>query len=219
MPHINDAISEVVGPGQLNDRLLAYYNNNRGGEPPSPDLNDAEASFLTFQGGIKSQLNDMWFNMLRNAPYSFTGALGDMKFEFWVGGGVAAVENLGPELVANGDFSAFTDWVTGAGWSILIPPEVADSTGNNAADMRQLDVAAATDGNHRVTFDILAGSTFAGNGLRVHIGAGFNVFFNTIGAQSAILTEGILNDDLIFDMQNFSDFIGQIDNVSVREIL
>lgn len=86
MTAINDAIHAVVGPGDLNDGLIVYYNSNIGAEPPGLSLNDAEDAFLQFQGGIKASLNDMWENFLTTAPQSLSGSVPDMKLEWWASG-------------------------------------------------------------------------------------------------------------------------------------
>ena len=86
MSQINDAIHAVLGPGQLNDLLITYYNANNGPEPDGLTLNDAERAFLEFQGGLKAQLQDMWYNFLSTAPQSLSGTVDDMKRAWWVAG-------------------------------------------------------------------------------------------------------------------------------------
>ena len=48
--------------------------------------NDDEYQWLLDQGMPPLQLNDMWFRFLRSLGY--TGALDDMKREWWLGGGI-----------------------------------------------------------------------------------------------------------------------------------
>ncbi len=86
MSQINDAIVAELGPGQINDLLITYYNANNGAEPDGESINDAEDSFLQFQGGLKANLNDMWDNFLSTAPQSLTGAVDDMKLAWWIAG-------------------------------------------------------------------------------------------------------------------------------------
>ena len=86
MSQINDAIVAELGPGQINDLLITYYNANNGAEPDGGNINDAEDSFLQFQGGLKGNLNDMWFNFLSTAPQSLSGTVDDMKLAWWVAG-------------------------------------------------------------------------------------------------------------------------------------
>ena len=82
MSQINDCIVEAIGVGQINDDLLRYYKSHGA---TSDDLNDAEYQFLVSQGATATQLNDMWFEYLTGEGLS--GALNDMKAEFWCGGG------------------------------------------------------------------------------------------------------------------------------------
>jgi hypothetical protein len=48
--------------------------------------NDAEYQWLIDQGATSRELNDMWFEVLRGLGY--TGALDDMKKQFWDAGGI-----------------------------------------------------------------------------------------------------------------------------------
>lgn len=84
MSQVNDCILTAVGPGHINDGLLAYYQANGA---TSDDIDDAEYEFLLAQGADAGHVNDMWFSMLTNLGYS--GALDDMKHDFWcIDGGV-----------------------------------------------------------------------------------------------------------------------------------
>ena len=86
MTQINDAIHAELGPGQINDLLIVYYNANNGAQPDGDSINDAEDSFLVFQGGLKATLNDQWDNFLSTAPQSLTGTVDDMKLAWWASG-------------------------------------------------------------------------------------------------------------------------------------
>ena len=86
MSQINDAIHAELGPGQINDLLVAYYNANNGGAPAESHIDDAELLFLDFQGGVKTTVSDEWFNFLSTAPQSLTGTIDDMKLAWWLAG-------------------------------------------------------------------------------------------------------------------------------------
>ncbi len=86
MPQINDAIHAELGPGQLNDLLITYYNAFDGLPATIDQFNDAEFEFLSFHSGLKSTNSDMWFNFLSTAPQSLTGTVDDMKLAWWVAG-------------------------------------------------------------------------------------------------------------------------------------
>lgn len=95
---INDCILAAIGPGQINDRLLLYYQANGA---TSDDINDAEREFLVAQGADIGNVNDMWFQFLRSIGY--IGALTDMLYRFWcIGGGevtpLAYVTHIGEQV-------------------------------------------------------------------------------------------------------------------------
>lgn len=83
MSQINDAILSATGGPTVNDGLLAFY---KLGGATSNDLQDAEREFLIIEGATPAALQDMWFELLRAAP--FEGALDDMRLQFWGVGGV-----------------------------------------------------------------------------------------------------------------------------------
>jgi len=112
MTQINDAMAVILGPGQQNDLLIAYYNAHNGGAPAKGHIDDAELLFLDFQGGLKSTVNDEWFALLRAAPYSFTGSLDDMKLQFWEGGGV----DIPPNEFLNSAWAGGSGSIGGANW-------------------------------------------------------------------------------------------------------
>jgi len=76
---INDCIVTALGPGQINDLLLAFYQANGA---TSNQMNDAEVEFLSAQGVVVTDhLNDMWFRFLRGSGYY--GSMNDMMYQFW----------------------------------------------------------------------------------------------------------------------------------------
>ena len=93
MTTLNDAILTATGGPTINDGLSSHFERT-----VDEALNDAEYRFLIDAGATPTQLNDMWFELLRALGY--VGALNDMKLEFWKLGGLAE----GPELVLNWDF-------------------------------------------------------------------------------------------------------------------
>jgi len=121
---------------------------------------------------------------------------------------------LGSELITNGDFATDSDWTKGAGWSIADGVATSDGTQSANSDLTQ-NLATETGKQYQITYTI---SNYSGTGnIFVRINSG-----NTTTAQSGngtfteVLT-GAGGTQFIFRAD--ADFIGTIDNVSVKEII
>ncbi len=216
MPHINDAILAVVGPGQLNDKLLDYYNANNFGQGTFNDINDAEQVFLGAQGAkIPASVNDAWDELLRAAPYNFIGSVDDMTLQFWVAGGVGG-EILGPELITNGDFIDGSDWTNLQ--NVTIAGGQADFT-STPNDMRQEGISLVNGVTYRLTISV-SGGVFAGLGMSLQLGSNNTVGrIDANGILSLDITDDGTNNRLRFRSTGGNTFVGIIDNISLKEIL
>ena len=123
---------------------------------------------------------------------------------------VDRVTNLGPELVIGGRFSDPSKWNLGAGWTISGGVATCDGT---ASVCTNIGVALEIGKTFRTVFGITA---FISGVNRMRLGAtlgpvhgGIDVFTDNITATGS--------NNLSF--QSGTNFIGSIDNVSVREIL
>ena len=124
--------------------------------------------------------------------------------------------DLGPELVVNGDFSSGIAWTPGANWSI--GGGVASCDGLTATDIIQ-NLAIVDFNTYQVKVTTLNG-TYAVNGLGVRMG--------DTSAQHSILADGsytfqlvcgVLNNRISFWNSGNGSFVGDIDDVSVKEVL
>ena len=118
---------------------------------------------------------------------------------------------IGSELVTNGDFATDSDWVKGFGWSINNGKATQDGTGNGSS-LQQINLLVVGK-TYKVKFEILEKTQGS-----LEVFAGFpnsNVpIVNTVGTHTFyLLAEG--NTNLYFKPSNF---IGSIDNVSVKEV-
>lgn len=137
--NINDAILAATGGPTINDGLLAFYQANGA---TSNSLNDAEYEYLIANGATAGQVNDMWFDLLTQA--GFTGALNDMKLQFWLGGGVSPSPDYS-NIVPNSSLAGMSGSVSGADW---IPP-----TGWGQGFWPPTDATALTDSIEFVAVD------------------------------------------------------------------
>ena len=100
--NINDAILNATGGPSVNDGLASWF-----GKQPDEALDDAEYRYLADNGAPRTQVDDMWYVLLRAAGY--TGSLSDMLLAWWTNGGTwpVAVANAvlhnGEQLTHNGE--------------------------------------------------------------------------------------------------------------------
>ena len=119
---------------------------------------------------------------------------------------------IGSEEITNGDFATDSDWVKGTGWSIANSKATQDGTGSGSS-LQQSNILVVGK-RYKVKFEILERTQGS-----LEVFAGFpnsNVpSVNTVGTHTFyLLAEGLI-PDLYFRPSNF---IGSIDNVSVKEI-
>ncbi len=118
---------------------------------------------------------------------------------------------LGSEEITNGSFAADSDWAKGAGWTIA--SDVAHSDGTQLGDADLTQTVALTNGvAYTVTFTVSNRS--AGNVVAV--------CGDTEGADHG--EDGTFTEEILagsggdFDIRADVDFIGDIDNVSVKDV-
>ena len=117
---------------------------------------------------------------------------------------------LGPELVVNGGFETDSSWNKAAGWSIGGGSASCDGSQTSASYLSQ-GLSGVSQGKQYITkFDIIVVSgTFR---------------FNTLGGNLVVTESGsyTINSTSVSGtslfLEAFSDFIGSIDNVSVKEV-
>ena len=121
----------------------------------------------------------------------------------------------GPELVTDGDFAQVGDWTEGLSWTIAAG--VATSTGISADNLSQPLVI--TPGLlYRVIVTTFAGSYV--EGLKVHLGS--TAALASIGDDGTFTFDLIAgSDDLLLQLavDTINGFAGDVDNVSVKELL
>lgn len=121
--------------------------------------------------------------------------------------------SFGNQLVVNGGFNTDAGWIKGAGWTIS--NGVASNDGTSGAIGQAIPIIAGV--MYRIQFDTING-TYSPE-LAVQLGGinagvvssdGTNYFDVSAGGGTAAID---------FFCVALNDFIGDIDNVSVREIL
>ena len=126
------------------------------------------------------------------------------------------VQIIGGELVQNGGFDTDSDWSKGTGWSIANGKANCDGTQTSNTDMNQSGLSFTANKTYKLSIDVeviqgkisyisyIPTGIFEINNIT---SSGSYVFYNTLIANAGSLR-----------IRGSSDFIGSIDNVSVKEI-
>lgn len=113
------------------------------------------------------------------------------------------------ELVTNGGFDSDTGWTKGTGWTI------SGGTANKAAGtgtrLTQDSFTTVDGAIYFVDFDVL---NLTGGTISVSINDGDPIVISENGTYTELITAGTGSDEICFDADD--DFIGSIDNVSVK---
>ena len=124
---------------------------------------------------------------------------------------VVPVPTEGAELVTNGDFATDTDWSKGANWTIS--GGSATSDGTDATSNLSQTVTSFTD--KRFVVDGVASNVTQGFAYISLGGSDLQIVVNSNGAFKHYVTISSGNSTLFISARN--NFIGSIDNVSVKE--
>ena len=118
-------------------------------------------------------------------------------------------QNLGSELVVNGGFDTDSDWVKQTGWTISVGTANSDGT----AGLPRINQTILTVGKkYIIEFEITAITSGSVNML---LGATNLTSKNTLGI---FKQEGVCSIENKFYARSIN-FVGSIDNVSVKEVL
>lgn len=193
-----DGIMAALGPGQVNDLLLAYYKSNGA---VSSSITDAEYEFLIVQGASPGNVQDMWSEYLQSLGWS--GSVSDMKNSFWVkeGGGVV----LGPNLWDDGSASG-ANWVLTDDLWVHTPGDTASLLVSGIVTIgKDYVVDYATSSITAGSVTAKAGSTGTGGTARSVDGT----WLETLSCTG----------DTTFRFNPTNDFDGAVFVSSVREVL
>jgi hypothetical protein len=120
---------------------------------------------------------------------------------------------LGSEKVVNGDFATDTNWTKGTGWTISGGKANCDGSQTSTSSVYQnagLTIGAA----YKVIVTI---SNYSAGNIRILMGGNtFGEWVNSNGEKTFILVQSF--DQRIY-VQADANFVGSIDNVSVKEVI
>jgi len=121
---------------------------------------------------------------------------------------------LGPNLITNGDFATDTDWLKDVGWTIAAG--LATSDGQVGGISQAVAITAGLEYHLDI---VTATGTYVGAGLGIILGG--TTVQRSIGADGTHefdIVAGIGVAEIEFICEDPNDFIGNIDNVILRQV-
>ena len=140
----------------------------------------------------------------------------DYTNPYWTKSGAtiqADATTAGSELVTNGDFATDTDWTKETGWTISGGTANSDGTSSSSALYQNLSLT--TGSLYKLSFKV---TNYVSGSFKVYLSDG-----QQIGATDLITSNGnytfyIAALGALCLFRNVTNFIGSIDNVSVKEV-
>jgi len=121
----------------------------------------------------------------------------------------------GVELVPNGDFTVSTGWTPDTGWSIASGIASCDGTQTGATDLYRTDVSVTDGLSYRMTIDV---SNLTAGTIKIILKGNESAVISANGSHtfdfSSLVTAGSRSG-----VRADASFVGDIDNVSVQELL
>ena len=124
---------------------------------------------------------------------------------------IERVGYYGSEEITNGSFDTDSNWVKGTGWSIANGKASNDGSQSGTSEIYQTGVVVIGK-TYKLVYNIV---DYTSGTLRIRCGNTFDVTNNAIGTYTAFLTA---TSNAGVGIQASADFIGSIDNVSVKEV-
>ena len=182
-------------------------------EPPYGDFDFSRNSAATRVNaqGLVENVQILSSNLVQNGDFSEEGSEEVSNGSF---------SQEGAQQISNGSFDTDTKWTTNTGWSISGGSANCDGTqSGNTTLVQQNGIKGAiidfvVGKTYKVNFDVIVTSGHIAN---VEVASGYDSsFINSSGNHTTYITAVSTNDR--FTITANPDFIGSIDNVSVREV-
>ena len=122
---------------------------------------------------------------------------------------------LGSELITNGDFATDSNWGKGIGWSIINGVASCDGTQTGGTQLTQTSLTFTNGKTYKVVFTC----TIEAGNLDARLqGSGATVTGDTVTTSGTYTQYLVSTGNTSFRMRGNADFIGTVDNVSVKEV-
>jgi len=210
MPNLLQKASIVLTPTAYDDGKVLCAKPS---EPPYGDFDFSRNSAATRVNaqGLVENVQILSGNLVQNGDFSEEGVQEISNGSF---------SQEGVEQITNGSFDTDTKWTTNTGWSISGGSANCDGTQSGNSDLKQqggifgATIDFVVGKTYKVNFDIVVTS---GAITYVEVASGYDYNdITTSGNHTTYITAVSTNDR--FSITANPDFIGSIDNVSVREV-
>jgi len=130
---------------------------------------------------------------------------------------IRPIPEYGSERIINGSFDTDSGWTKGTGWTISGGTANCDGTQTGTTNLNNTAGNGLVNGKkYRVVYTI---SSYASGSIRIKLGnSGYGVYHSANGTYTQDLVAGVTT----FPTAQFNadaNFVGSIDNVSVKEVL
>jgi hypothetical protein len=126
-------------------------------------------------------------------------------------------EQIGSELVTNGDFDTDSNWNKGTGWSISDGSANCDGTQTSGTNLIQPSLSLGTNKIFKIKFELKDYQAGELNFVTL-TGTGALEFENINANGTYVAYSGLSTGNNSITFNADADFIGSIDNVSVKEV-
>jgi hypothetical protein len=206
MANLLDRASVVLTPTAYNNgEALCVKPSDGSGDF---DFSRNSAATRVNAQGLVENVQILSSNLVQNGDFSEEGVQEVSNGSF---------SQEGVQLVTNGDFATDTDWSKGTGWSISGGSANCDGTQTSATNLIQSSLALGTGKIFKIEFELK--DYQAGELIYVNLtGTGILEFENINANGTYVAYSGLSTGDNFITFRADADFIGSIDNCSVREV-
>ena len=186
-----------------------FYGKNKALAVYKEALTDANLRCLTYPNPVATTF-DLDFDTIAE---QFTFTRGSEATFVNEQGLIESTNQIGPELVTNGDFATDSDWTKLGSWTI----ENGKLTTSGGASLVYQNISSSVNKTYKITFEVsdyVSGEVTVGTGAALINPRGEYVSAN--GVYTQYLTKTDTNQSFGIKPNNF---IGSIDNISVKEVI
>ena len=209
----NDTFSFTSDLNKVNfneDGGQNFFGKNKALAVYKEALTDANLRCLTYPNPVATTF-DLDFDTIAE---QFTFTRGSEATFVNEQGLIESTNQIGPELVTNGDFATDSDWNKGSGWSISGGKANANTVGS-FVNLRTNSSVVEPSKIYDVSFDV---SNYTQGSVRLSfIQSVATSQVSANGTYTARLVASSAGSSQVY-IQGINSFIGSIDNVSVKEV-
>jgi hypothetical protein len=209
--------TEYIKAGTTNNRVYIRCSGNTIGSIDNVSVKEVtDADFDFTRGSSATRVNEKGLiqdvqilsdELVQNGNFEEIGSEEVSNGDF---------EQIGSELIVNGDFATDSDWAKGTGWTISGGSANCDGTQTGNTNLNNSsDNGIVNNKFYKIVYTI---SNYVSGSIRIKAGnTGYGVYHSSNGTYTQYIKAQVST----FPYAQFNadaDFIGSIDNVSVKEV-